>query len=172
MPSDGAARVADLEWGIDDQNPDTAMHTILSRQHPMHRLAGLWFASAMLGLSAGTAIAATPTPADARARYEHERARCLSGESGQAQSTCLKEAGAALAEARRGQLDDGDAPYRSNARERCKVLSGDAMRDCIARAMGQSTYVSGSVKGGGILRETVTTQIKPAEPATPAASAP
>lgn len=168
MPSDASAWVADLEWGIDDQNTDTAMHTILSRQHPMHRLAGLWFASAMLGLSAGTAIAATPAPADAQARFEHERARCLSGTSGQAQSTCLKEAGAALAEARRGQLNDGGAHYRRNALERCKALSGDEMRDCIARAKGQSTSVSGSVKGGGILRETVTTEIKPAEPAASA----
>ncbi len=143
------------------------MHTILSRQHPMHRFAVAWFASAMLGLSAGAAIAATAVPPDAQVRYEQERARCLSGESGQAQSTCLKEAGAALDAAKRGQLNDGDAKYRRNAKERCKALSGDEMRDCIARAKGQSTSVSGSVKGGGILRETVTTEVEPARPAAP-----
>ena len=147
------------------------MHTILSRQHPMHRLAGLWFASAMLGLSAA-ASAGTAAPSDAQARYEQERARCLSGESGQAQSTCLKEAGAALEAAKHGQLNDGNAKYRQNAKERCNVLTGDEMRDCIARAKGQSTSVSGSVKGGGILSESVTTETRPAMVIAPAASAP
>jgi hypothetical protein len=150
------------------------MHTILSRQHPMHRLASLWFASAMLSLSAAAA-AGTVAPSDAQARYEQERARCLSGESGQAQSTCLKEAGAALDAAKHGQLNDGNANYRQNAKERCSALTGDEMRDCIARAKGQSTSVSGSVKGGGILRESVTVETRPAlviVPAVPAASAP
>jgi len=150
------------------------MHTILSRQHPMHRLAGLWFASAMLGLSTAAA-AGTAVSSDAQARYEQERARCLSGESGQAQSTCLKEAGAALDAAKRGLLDDGNANYRKNAKERCNALTGDEMRDCIARAKGQSSSVSGSVKGGGILRESVTVETRPAiviVPAAPAASAP
>ena len=144
------------------------MHTIMSRQHPMRRSAGVWFASAMLVLSVSAVSAATPAPSDAQARYEQERARCLSGESGQAQATCLKEAVNALEAAKHGQLNDANATYRKNAKERCDVLTGDEQRDCIARAKGQSTSVSGSVKGGGILRETVTREVKPTEPTMPA----
>lgn len=143
------------------------MHTIMSRQHPMRRFAGTWFASAVLGLSASAVGAATAAPSDAQARYEQERARCLSGESGQPQATCLKEAINALDAAKHGQLNDGNAPYHKNAEQRCEVLTGGDRRDCIARVNGQSTTVSGSVKGGGILRETVTREVRPAEPAMP-----
>ena len=128
--------------------------------HPVLRIAGLCFAGALLGLAAGAAGAAVPTP-DIQARYEQERSRCLNGESGQAQSTCLREAAAALDAARRGQLGDADARYRQNAKERCRVLRDDEYRDCIARTEGNSTSVNGSVAGGGILRESVTVVREP-----------
>ena len=155
-----------------------------------------------LGLLGAAAYAAPTAPADAQARYEHERARCLAGASGQAQETCLREAGAALESARKGQLNDGGTNYRDNAKERCDMLSGDERRDCLARARnaapavrgvercenlagdaarecvaritGRATVESGSVKGGGVLRETVTreTVVRQVIPNPPAASAP
>ncbi|MEP7100987.1 MAG: hypothetical protein ABI781_10780 [Burkholderiales bacterium] len=134
-------------------------------------------AGAVFALAGASAIAATPT-GDAQARYEQERARCLSGQSGQAQDTCLKEAVNARDAAVKGQLSDGGGKRdrRANARERCDVLTGDEQRDCLARSRGNGNSVigasvtgsegsasitkrsstSGSVKGGGVLRETVT----------------
>jgi len=95
--------------------------------------------------------------ADAQARYQQERAACLSGQSGQDRATCLKEAGAALAEARRGTLseDQSRREMRRNRMDRCNALTGDERSDCIARMRGEGT-VEGSVSGGGILREKVT----------------
>jgi hypothetical protein len=132
------------------------------------RMAGIRAAAALMGFAAATAFAAG-APSEAQARYEQERARCLSGQSGQAQETCLKEAGAARDAAQKGQLADGDGKLRKNAKERCDVLAGDEKRDCTARMKGASnTTESGSVKGGGIIRETVTTEPAPAASAAPA----
>jgi hypothetical protein len=105
--------------------------------------------------------------ADPQARYERERAACLSGHSPQDRDTCLKEAGAALQAARRGDLTSGAGELKRNARERCNVLAGDERRDCLARMRGEGT-VSGSVEAGGILREKVTVVPAPA----PVASGP
>jgi len=106
--------------------------------------------------------------ASAKARYEQERARCQSGQSGQDLKTCLREAGAALQENRLGHLDDRDARYTRNALERCKPLPTDEAKDCRDRILGQGT-VSGSVKGGGLYREKVTTEVRvlPPPPAPP-----
>lgn len=121
-------------------------------------------------LAAAGACASAATPAgDVQARYEQERARCLSGQSGQARETCLKEAVNAREAATKGQLADGDGKLGKNAKDRCDVLSGDEQRDCMARVKGKSnTTESGSVKGGGILRETVTIEPAPAASAAPA----
>ena len=107
------------------------------------------------------------TNADPATRYERDRAACLSGRSGQDQATCLREAGAALQAARRGDLGNGDGNLKRNAQERCKVLAGADRTDCLARVRGEGT-ASGSVEGGGILRETVTIVPAPA----PGASGP
>ena len=108
--------------------------------------------------------------AGAKARYEQERSRCLSGQSGQDLKTCLREAGAALQASRQGQLDDRDARYTRNALERCKPLPADEAKDCRDRILGQGAVsVSGSVKGGGLYREKVTTEVHvlPPPPAPP-----
>ena len=154
----------------------------------MLRAGSLCAISAVLSVCAAAAMAVAETPAaDIQLRYQQERARCLAGSSNQDRATCLKEAGAARDEARKGQLNDGDAKYRSNATARCKVLTGDEARDCLARMKGKggsatngrttTNTTSGSAQSGGILRETVTRETKPVEvapaptPAAPAASA-
>jgi hypothetical protein len=124
-------------------------------------------AIATLGVSLGipaTSLAAPPS--DAQQRYQQERATCLSGQSAQDQSTCLKEAGAALEEARRGRLADGSAQYQQNALARCTVLPPEERGACRARMQGEGT-TSGSVEGGGIYRELVTREQPPEPPPPP-----
>lgn len=130
---------------------------------------------AMNSEAAGTAAKAAAAPASsssAQSRYQQERAVCLSGASNQDRATCLKEAGAARAEAQRGGLGDSTEPYADNQRKRCAQLPGSQRQDCLARMQGQGN-VSGSVAGGGLLRETVTVVPAAASPAPArAASAP
>jgi hypothetical protein len=105
--------------------------------------------------SRAPANAGTSADADAQARYQQERAACMNGRSSQDQATCLKEAGAALAEGRRGNLTSGKGQLPDNRMDRCNALTGDEKSDCIARMRGEGT-TEGSVEGGGILREKVT----------------
>jgi Flp pilus assembly protein TadG len=112
--------------------------------------------------------------ADAAARYQQERAACTSGQSGQSQAACLKEADAAHAQALHGGLGDngaaGDAAnYTANASRRCAALQGTDRTACRARMEGQGT-TSGSVAAGGIYRELVTVGVPPL-PAPPATGA-
>jgi hypothetical protein len=110
----------------------------------------------------GTSAVAHAAPSAAEARYQQERTRCLNGQSQQTRDTCLKEAGAALAEARRGELNKGDSTlYQQNALARCQVQTGDDRTDCEKRALGGGS-ASGSVEGGGVLKETVTVVPAPA----------
>jgi len=138
--------------------------SITNSKHPGRaRVIGLSMAAAALLCSP---FVSAEQGADARARYEQERSRCMSGQSGQDLKTCLREAGAALQAARQGQLDDNGARYTRNALERCKPLPLDEAKDCRDRVMGQGT-VSGSVKGGGLYREKVTTEVKVLPPPPP-----
>jgi hypothetical protein len=113
---------------------------------------------ALLGL--GVALGSTSALADdAQVRYQQERAMCMSGQSNQDRATCLQEAGAAFAQARREGLDDGPAvQYQRNALQRCEALSGDDRQACVARMQGQGT-TSGSAAAGGIYRELVTREV-------------
>ncbi|HEY8710778.1 MAG TPA: hypothetical protein VIM34_22600 [Burkholderiaceae bacterium] len=134
------------------------------------RLGSLCIASAVLSLSAASAMAAARGPvSEIQARYAQERARCLNGTSNEDRDTCLKEAGAARAAAMQGKLDEGNDRYRQNALERCKALSGADAKDCIARMNGAGT-TSGSAEAGGIFRELVTREVPPAD--MPASAAP
>ncbi len=100
------------------------------------------------------------------ARYRSERAACMSGQSNQDRATCLKEAGAARAVARRDLSNDRSGNYQQNAMARCAALPAADKVDCQRRMQGDGK-VSGSVRDGGLLRETTTVI-----PADPAASAP
>lgn len=94
---------------------------------------------------------------DAQARYNQERARCMSGQSHQDRTTCLKEAGAALDEAKRGGLSAG---AQGNATARCDAQPAADKAACLARVQGAGA-TSGSVEGGGVIRET--TEVIPAK---------
>lgn len=109
-------------------------------------------------LALGAAISllgATAALADARSDYQRDRAACMAGQTSQDRATCLKEAGAALQEARRGRLETRDSQYEQNRLSRCDRQPAQDRPDCIRRMNGEGT-VSGSVDGGGILRELVT----------------
>ena len=155
---------------------NTTIDAAAPRPFSILRSGGLCAISAVLSVCAAAAMAVANTPsADIEARYQAERATCMNGSSNQDRSTCLKEAGAARDEARKGQLSDGDGKLRQNAKQRCDALSGDEARDCLARMKGKGT-TSGSVQGGGILRETVTRETHtvetPVSAPMPAASTP
>jgi hypothetical protein len=99
-------------------------------------------------------IAGASQAADQNATIEKERTDCMSGQSQQDRATCMREAGAAKQESQRGKLrDSGD--YQTNASKRCDSLPAAEKADCERRAKGEGS-VSGSVGGGGVVRELVT----------------
>jgi len=109
------------------------------------------------------AISATPNAAEQR--YEQDRANCLAGKTAEGQKTCLKEAGAALQASRAHDLKTPSAgQVAANERKRCEALSGDDKTDCLKRAAGVDTTVSGSVAAGGDLKTTTT--VVPGKPGT------
>jgi len=78
----------------------------------------------------------------------------------QDRDACLREAGAARQEASRGGLTQPDsATENANALARCQQLPAADQADCQARVRGNTPGASssGSVMGGGVLRETITT---------------
>ena len=107
--------------------------------------------------SVGAISATSPEPTPAEARYQQDRADCLAGKTDESRQTCLKEAGAALQAAREHELRNGSAAQlAANERKRCDALTGADRKDCLKRAAGVDTTVSGSVAAGGDLKETVT----------------
>jgi hypothetical protein len=107
-------------------------------------------------LVAGMAAAAGDSLSEAQARYRQDRAACMSGQSQQDRATCLREADAALQEAKRGRSGDAQGSYEQNQLLRCDRLAAGDREDCRRRMRGEGT-VSGSVEGGGIYRELRTT---------------
>ena len=122
----------------------------------MKRFPIMFAVAAMLG--AVLAQAAEPArPGDLGRRYQQERAVCQGVED---RAACIREAGAALQEARGGKLADANTSFESNRVARCGYLKGDDKEYCLRRMNGEGT-TSGSVAGGGILRElTVTVPAK------------
>jgi hypothetical protein len=113
---------------------------------------------ALLAMTAATAQVATgATGIDATGDYRHEVQSCLSGRTQQDQATCLQEARNARADKQRGLLDSG-ARYEANAAARCDVLMGEEKAACQARVVGYGS-ATGSVAGGGVLREVETVVI-------------
>ncbi len=70
-----------------------------------------------------------------------------------ARDPSVREAQAARQEAKRGRLQDEDtAQFERNRRARCEYLPAEDRDYCLRRMNGEGT-VSGSVEGGGVLRE-------------------
>lgn len=123
-------------------------------------------------LAAGAASAQAPLPAaagvdtsgiDNSGNYAHERAACLRGETPQDRETCLREATNAQAEKRKGDLQvQGDAQLHANAMRRCDALGGEDHAACTARVLGYGRE-SGSVGGGGVIREVETVVVPPGQ---------
>ncbi len=121
--------------------------------------------------SVGAISATSPAPTAAENRYQQDHANCLAGKTAESQKTCLKEAGAALQASREHDLKTlPPAQLAANERKRCEPLSGDDRKACLARAAGMDTSVSGSVAGGGQLKETVT--VVPGTPDVPVETMP
>jgi hypothetical protein len=99
---------------------------------------------AVLLLGAGTALAATPAEPKLN-RYV---------DSYEGKDPARREFWAARDEARRGVLgkDDDPAEFERNRLARCDLHKGFDRELCLRRMRGEGT-VSGSVEGGGILRE-------------------
>lgn len=137
---------------------------------PLKTSFSTWLRPALALGAAGLLLSGAAAQAlDPAAQYQQDRAFCNSSQSYQDRETCLREAGAAYQQ--RGQIGGGaDAAaysvYEQNALARCEFLQGDDKQDCRARMQGKGD-VRGSVTGGGVLRELVTTI--PAKPAVPAA---
>lgn len=110
-------------------------------------------AGTVLSTSVALAASAGASNDDAQARYRQDMAVCNSGQSNQDLATCRLEARNALAEAKRGGLNDAPGQYQQNMLQRCNAFKGDDRRDCDARMQGS---VEGSVGSGGVLREGVT----------------
>lgn len=107
------------------------------------------------------ALAASPSAlTQAQERYRQDIAKCNSGQSNQSAVDCRREAGSALAEAKRGALQNGPTQYQRNAMARCSVHQGDDRIACEARILGQGDITIGA-EAGGLLRESIL--VKPAQ---------
>lgn len=106
-------------------------------------------AAALLALGA-TAAQAGRNVDPLRLQYERERAACVQGQTRQPRDVCLREAGAAYAQARQGRLvSAGDSPeqWAANALKRCQAQPLEDREMCERRV--REGQVVGSVDGGG-----------------------
>ena len=104
-----------------------------------------------------TAALAVSSGDFAQNTYQQERARCMDGSSGQDKQTCLREMGAAAQEMRKkGGLTENEN-YQANQLARCEVHKDPQERSWCERRMRGEGTTSGTVQGGGIIRELVVT---------------
>jgi len=138
------------------RQPITKLCRKPTRPDPCRILAIGLCAGALLGMNA-VAAADRATFAAADKEYKTARAACNAGQSHQDRATCLQEAGAALKEARRGGLTSAaSADYEKNRLLRCQNQPAESRDLCIRRMNGEGT-TTGSVNGGGVLRELTVT---------------
>lgn len=121
--------------------------------YTMERVLILFAIAAMLATIFAQAAEPARAGAEVQKRFVQERAVCQGVEDAVA---CRREAGAALQEAKSGKLSDANTSFESNKVARCAYLKGDDKDYCVRRMNGEGT-TSGSVEGGGILRELIVT---------------
>jgi len=126
-----------------------------------------WISGIAAALLLAPAIAAQAASATSpEAVYQKERAACLEGRTQQARPTCLKEAGAALNEARHNRLPSEDPQVlANNALKRCDSVKPEEREDCQRMARGEGV-VSGTPESGGVMKELVTRSVEPTPPVT------
>ena len=109
------------------------------------------------------AALATGLPAWGQAPAAAAAAKCDGVQ--QDKAACQREAGAARQEAARGGLTSGSlSGNEANALARCQQVPAADKADCEARIRGgEGSSSSGSVMGGGVIRETVTPVPAPAQ---------
>lgn len=117
------------------------------------------------------ACALTTAGAWAQTTYEQDRAACLRSDSQHERTSCLREAGAVRAQGARKMPMAGDTPESRmhNAMKRCVDLPPENKATCERMVHGEGS-VSGSVAGGGQIRELVTPvpAVPPMPPMPPA----
>jgi len=116
----------------------------------------------------------SPSRASIDATYQQDRAACLRSDTQHERSSCLREARAVRAEALRGRTAGRDTPeiWAQNALLRCQRQTGDNVAICERMVRGEG-LLSGTVAGGGVIRELETPISAPAmEPAPPASREP
>ena len=135
---------------------------ISSALHRSRQSLAYFGVTALLAVTAATAQVATGAPGttgiDASGIYQQEVQACMTGRTQQDRETCLTEARNAQADKKRGVLDNAGAQFQANAAARCNVLTGEEKAACEARVMGYGS-TTGSVAGGGLLREVETVVI-------------
>lgn len=137
----------------------------MKRKQPMRPRKSLlpFVAASLLAMTAATAQVASgvasTTGIDASGNFQSEVQACRSGRTQQDIDTCLREARNARADNTKATPG---ADYQANAMARCEPLTGEEKAACKARVMGYGN-VSGSVAGGGILREVETVVLPPGQ---------
>ena len=115
------------------------------------------FAIGALCFAGAAAAAEEGRTSDIHARYLEERAQCMRISAADERKTCLREAGAAQAEARRGTLAEKQPDYEHNRFARCAYYQDPTERGYCERRMRGDGTVSGSVDEGAIVRQLVVT---------------
>ena len=100
------------------------------------------------------ASSADLSKADIEAVYRQDRAACENGSTSQDRKSCMREAGAARAAALKGSLGgvSNKDVLMENALRRCDAHKGLDREMCERMVRGDGAR-SGSVGGGGVLRE-------------------
>jgi hypothetical protein len=115
--------------------------------------AATWLGAALLALSSVAQAAPAARNVDPlRLQYERERADCITGKANQPRNVCLREAGAAYAQARQGKLiSPGDRAdqWAANALKRCQAQPAEDRELCERRV--REGQVVGSAEAGGQL---------------------
>lgn len=106
------------------------------------------------------------------ANYQRDRAACAAITVPTDRSNCLRDAGAARAQAlRTGPRTTSPEELARNAVQRCQRQPAEQKAICERMARGEGS-VSGSVEGGGVIRELVTQEQLPPPPPPPPVAPP
>lgn len=134
-----------------------------SHRTPLRTALVAFLAHGLLAAGAATAQVSEPQEIDASGDYQKEMQACRSGRTAQDRQACMEEARKARTAARRGALTTPDAnEARANMMARCEGMPDADMAACRARMMGYG-QMSGSVAGGGILRELEVVEMEPGQ---------